>query len=217
MQRSRSAERVLAVVGAAAVLVVGIDAVSFAATGNGLILGHSNTAKKTTTLRNTGSGAALNLVTKKSTSAPFTTNAKGQVANLNASMLDGQTAGQIAAQSVSQGQGHYALIGVDGTVSESSGGITVTHTLGSGIYCVNVTGVNGNATPANVTPDYAHDTTAAFSHTQAIAEVRSNASISCSSPTAFDVVTFSAHLDTGVLTNSTFTQTDEPFSFSTPR
>jgi hypothetical protein len=208
----RSVERILAVVGASAVLVVGIDAVSYAATGSGLVLGHSNVAKKTTTIKNTGSGTVLNLVTKKSSSAPFTTNAQGQVANLNASRLDGETANQIQGQS----QGHFALIQLDGTPVESSGGISVTHTLNSGIYCIQVSGVNGSTTPANVTPDYQHDSTTAALHNQAIAEIRS-VPVSCASPTAFEVITFSQHVDTGSVGASTFAVQDQPFTFTTPR
>jgi hypothetical protein len=78
-------ERVLAVVGAMAIAVVGFDGVTYAATGSSLILGRANRASTVTTVQNTGSGAALNLVTRSSSSAPFTTNAKGRVRNLYAS------------------------------------------------------------------------------------------------------------------------------------
>ena len=81
MSRMRG-ERTLAVVGAACLLVVGFDAVTYAATGSSLLLGKVNKAGAVTTVQNTGSGAALNLLTKSTASPPFTTNAKGQVKNL---------------------------------------------------------------------------------------------------------------------------------------
>ena len=90
-------ERVLAVVGAATLLVVGFDAVTYAATGSSLILGHVNRASVATTVQNTGKGAALNLVTSNSGYPPITTNAKGLVKNLNAQYLSGLTVAQIEA------------------------------------------------------------------------------------------------------------------------
>ena len=103
MGRGRRVERVLAVVGAATVLVVGFDAVTFAATGSSLLLGRVNQAGATTTVQNTGAGAALNLVTKSVASPPFTTNAKGLVPNLRASTADrlaGLTLAQVRAGAI---------------------------------------------------------------------------------------------------------------------
>jgi hypothetical protein len=93
----RSVERVLATIGAATVLVVGANAISYAATGSSFLLGGSNTAKKVTTITNTGAGAVLNLHTKSTTSAPFTTNGKGLVGNLNSQYLGGKTLAQVQA------------------------------------------------------------------------------------------------------------------------
>lgn len=73
----------------ALVLVTCADYVSFAATGSSLILGHGNSANKITGLSRTTSGPALNLHTSTTSSAPFSTNATGKVANLNADRLDG--------------------------------------------------------------------------------------------------------------------------------
>ena len=92
---SRRVERALAVFGAATLLVVGFDAVTYAATGSSLILGHANKTSTVTTVQNTGKGAALSLLTKSPASPPFTTNAKGRVVNLNADKVDGLTAAQI--------------------------------------------------------------------------------------------------------------------------
>jgi hypothetical protein len=89
--------RVLAVVGVVALLAVSVDYVSYATTGKSLLLGKANSANKTTSIANTGTGPALTLTTKSSASAPFATNAKGKVANLNADRVDGLTATQVIA------------------------------------------------------------------------------------------------------------------------
>lgn len=62
---------------------------AYAATGGNLILGNSNTANKTTSLANTGSGAALRLVTKTGSTPPLTVSNDTKIANLNADMVDG--------------------------------------------------------------------------------------------------------------------------------
>jgi hypothetical protein len=98
MQKTKT---VLAVVGAAALLLVGFDGVTYAATGSSLLLGQINKEKTTTTLTNTGSGAVLNLKASNPKAAPFTTNATGTVKHLNAAgaanaqKLQGQTASQV--------------------------------------------------------------------------------------------------------------------------
>ena len=106
-------------VGAAAVLVVGFDAVTFAATGSSLLLGRVNQASSVTAIQNTGTGAALNLVTKSIASPPFTTNARGQVPNLyasraaNADRLGGLTLSELRT-SVSPHAGSTHLVGQPG-------------------------------------------------------------------------------------------------------
>jgi hypothetical protein len=91
----------LAVLGAATVLVVGFDAVTYAATGSSLILGRVNQSAAVTTVQNTGRGATLNLVTSSSAYPPITTNAKGLVPNLyagraaNADKIGGLTLAQV--------------------------------------------------------------------------------------------------------------------------
>jgi hypothetical protein len=93
----RSIERVLSTIGAATVLVVGLNAISYAATGSTFLLGGTNTAKKVTTIKNTGPGAVLNLQAKSSAYAPFTTNGKGLVGNLNSQFLSGKSLAQVEA------------------------------------------------------------------------------------------------------------------------
>jgi hypothetical protein len=62
---------------------------AYAATGGTLILGHTNTANKLTTLSNTASGAALRLVTHSGATPPLAVSNSTKVVNLNADMVDG--------------------------------------------------------------------------------------------------------------------------------
>jgi len=85
----------------AVILVLGFDSITHAATGNSLILGKANKAGAVTTVKNTGKGSALNLVTNSATTAPLTTKAKGMVKNFyaaraaNADTVGGLTVAQI--------------------------------------------------------------------------------------------------------------------------
>jgi len=88
---------VLTTVFVAVMLVVGIDYVSFAATGGHALLGTINKANKTTTFKRTTAGAPVTLTTKTSTSPPLATNGRGKVANLNADLLDGKDSTAFAA------------------------------------------------------------------------------------------------------------------------
>ena len=161
-------------------------------------------------MRNTGNGAALSLITKKSTFAPFTTNATGQVPNLNASKVDGVTANQI--------RGHYALISIAPSlaVSHSSGGVNVANPQ-TGIYCITVAGVNPTNTVATVTPDYFQDATTASATAvqQAIVEVDS---VPAFCPTGtFEIRTFVSHVNVAGTPASTITAQAQPFFFVTPQ
>lgn len=79
----------LTVIGAVTVLVLASNTVAIAATGKGFILGKTNAAKTTTTLKRTTAGSALSLRTKSSANAPLTVNGTGVVTNFNADKLDG--------------------------------------------------------------------------------------------------------------------------------
>jgi hypothetical protein len=147
----KSAERIAAVVGAAALLAVGVDALSVAATGKGLILGHVNSANKTTTITNTGSGAVLNLHTKKSTSPPLTTNGTGQVKNLNASQVGGQTIkgfAKIVANGTTTQQTALSLNGLKLTLSCGTNEPTVQAIAGASGSLMRGTKIGIAATPA---------------------------------------------------------------------
>lgn len=88
----RSAATTLA---AALVLVAGADLASYAATGKSLIVGHGNSAGKTTTLKNTGHGPALSLSNSKS-APPLAVSSSKMVKHLNAEKVGGKTAGQLS-------------------------------------------------------------------------------------------------------------------------
>ena len=91
----------------AVTLTIGIsDALTFAATGSSLIMGRLNTANATTTIQNTGTGAALRLTTHATTDSPIATNGKGKVTNLyadraatadNANKIGGLSVAQVKA------------------------------------------------------------------------------------------------------------------------
>jgi hypothetical protein len=91
----RHFKTILTVIGAVTVLVLAANTAAFAATGGKFVLGHKNKASKVSTLKRTTNGPALNLVTKSSSSAPFTANGLGKVTNLNADRVDGYDSSQM--------------------------------------------------------------------------------------------------------------------------
>jgi len=80
--------RLVPVLLSAALLVGAANLGAFAATGGPLLLGRSNAASKTTTLKSTGPGPALSLKSKKGT-APLKVSGSTKVAKLNADRVDG--------------------------------------------------------------------------------------------------------------------------------
>ncbi|MBJ7359306.1 hypothetical protein [Nocardioides sp.] len=91
---ARRVRGALAVIGAAAVIVGGVNVVAHAADkADTLLLGKTNKAEKSTTLKNTGKGPALKLKAKKGPA--LAVNTKDLVKNLNAELLGGSTAGQL--------------------------------------------------------------------------------------------------------------------------
>ncbi len=77
----------LAVIGAATVLVLAANTVAIAASGKGFLLGTTNKTAKPTTLQRTKPGPALSLKTKSG--PPLAVNSKKLVKNLNADTVDG--------------------------------------------------------------------------------------------------------------------------------
>ena len=75
-------------------VVVGGIGIATATNGGSLVLGQSNSATHTTTLKDT-KGSPLSLVTKKS-KPPLTVNSKALVKNLNAGELGGLSATQLS-------------------------------------------------------------------------------------------------------------------------
>jgi hypothetical protein len=78
-----------------AALFLALSGTAYAATGGTLILGNPNSANKTTSLTNTGSGAALRLVTHQGSTPPLAVSNGTKIANLNADMVDGVRASSL--------------------------------------------------------------------------------------------------------------------------
>ncbi len=194
-----------------------LGGVAYAANGGSFLLGKSNAESTTATLTNSNAkvatGAALRLVTHSATYPPFTTNAKGLVANLYAARAaSADKLGTLTATSiVAAGQGHYALFSPTGTVSRSSAGISATHPS-PGLYCVSVVGVSPAAVSAVVSPDYDTDFTNATNHTFTTAEVDSYLGVAdgCS-VSQFEIHTFTMDVSA---TPGTVTPTDVGFTFT---
>jgi hypothetical protein len=117
----------LTTVAAAAVLVTGAGLTSYAATGNAFILGHSNSAGGTTSLKNTGRGPALSLNSIKS-APPIKVNSSKMVKHLNANMVGGMTASSL------NGYDLYKLGQPGGTVSTDPHIFTIKPPVGTVAY-----------------------------------------------------------------------------------
>ena len=92
MQRLKSAVTALAV---GIVLLAALDWAAAAATGRSMVLGKWNQADQTTTLKNTKNGPALDLRANKGPA--LAVNSDKRVKKLNADMLDGKDASDLAA------------------------------------------------------------------------------------------------------------------------
>ena len=79
-----------ATLAAAALLVVGVDYATFAATGDSLILGRANSADRTTTLTTKGSGPALSLQSRPGRPS-LRVSSQAKVGSLNADRWTGET------------------------------------------------------------------------------------------------------------------------------
>jgi len=201
-------KRALTVVACTGVLVVGIDYVSMATTGQSLLLGKTNTANVVTKISNTGAGSALSLTVKSAATAPFTTNGKGKVANLyadraaSADKLGGSTLAQVrsgidaatlegntAADVSNLGMTWGRVNGANNTFS-GPGDVTVSH-AGTGLYCILVTGISSSGGRITATPDYAtDDTQVGTATTQTYVEVDSRGT-DCSAG-EFEIVAFNS-------------------------
>lgn len=88
------AKTVAAVAAITAVAVVGLDAGTYASTGDSLIIGTFNKSGKTTQLKSTGKGPALSLHARGKRPA-LKVDSRARVRKLNADRLDGKNAKQL--------------------------------------------------------------------------------------------------------------------------
>jgi hypothetical protein len=92
---------VVATMSTAALLVVGFDYTTYAVTGDSLILGHTNRAGGVTTLHRHGDGAALSLKSSGNRAPSLRVSSRARVPRLNADLLDGRHASELATRAVS--------------------------------------------------------------------------------------------------------------------
>ena len=90
----------MATAAAAALLILGIDATTYAATGDSLLLGRINQSNRATVIERTQPGPVLRLTTRSAADAPFSTNATGRVNRLNADRVDGKNASALATRAI---------------------------------------------------------------------------------------------------------------------
>lgn len=91
--------RLLTTLLAAMIVVGGLNIAAYAATGGAFILGKSNSANKTTTLKSSANGAALKLAPKAGR-PPLAVTSSQRVTRLNADQVDGQDAAALETRSV---------------------------------------------------------------------------------------------------------------------
>jgi hypothetical protein len=96
---------------ATAALVIGVDGVTYAATGQSLLLGRTNYASSTTVVQST-SGAALDLRPGRTTDAPLTVSGSGLVTHLNADRIDSLDSTQLQRKLTGSCGAHQALVGI---------------------------------------------------------------------------------------------------------
>jgi hypothetical protein len=90
----------VATVSAAALVVVGLDYTTYAVTGDSLLLGRINHADRTTTIVRHGGGVALSLKSRHG-SPSLRVSSSARVRRLNADLLDGRNATDLASRAVS--------------------------------------------------------------------------------------------------------------------
>ena len=93
--------QVVATMSAAALLVVSFDYTTYAVTGNSLLLGQRNHANSVTTLARSGHGVALSLKTSGKGTPSLRVSSSARVSRLNADLLDGRHAAELATRAVS--------------------------------------------------------------------------------------------------------------------
>jgi hypothetical protein len=114
--------------------------VTFAATGDSLILGQTNKANARTVIERTTDGAVPKLTTNSNGDAPFVTNGTGKVDNLNADKLDGHSSGYFATADLAPVAA--AVVQANGTISGSHGVDSVTWDGSFHRYAITLTGIS---------------------------------------------------------------------------
>ncbi|MCW2748258.1 MAG: hypothetical protein JWP10_1400 [Nocardioidaceae bacterium] len=147
-----SLKTVAVAAGLTVILVVGIDATSYAANGKSFLLGKSNTATKITKLKNSA-GTPLQLKAKAGY-APLKVSSPVVVTNLNADLLDGKSASDLKGELQNK-----AYVFNNTTASTTDGSIKYAFTgIAPGTYLLNYSVQMAGATGSTGSPEQAYCT-----------------------------------------------------------
>lgn len=184
----------LAVIGAATVLVLAGNTIALATTGKALIQGRVNKSPLTTTIQRTKPGPAASFRT--TSGAPFAVTSTGKVARLNADLIDGKDSGAFATnQRTAVAQ---RLIGFGQFYSTLQPGSVLPGTVsktGIGQYSIKLPGY----APGCVRPAPLVFTSASFAAVFAVSP--GSSTVCASGDTSITVMTYDK---TGALTDSGF-------------
>lgn len=164
MFRRPSIRTSLTTLAAAAILVGGANAATYAASGHPLILGHSNSAGTTTSLKNLGRGPALSLNSAKSV-PPLVVNSSKMVKHLNANKVGGLTVSQLnpavttyklgfAGQTLTNDQHLFQITAPKGNTEFTMTGIWTSDNTADTMQCL-IVDKQLLASPSDITKIYA--------------------------------------------------------------
>ena len=135
-------QKIAGLLAGCALVVVGTDAITYAGTGDSLILGKINKSGGSTTVNNLGRGPVLDLIGGKAY-PPLKVNSKKKVANLNADTVDG-----VDSTLLEPGLTRIVLAPKGSTPSSSP----VFHRISfpKGTYQAEITGIANNPTDSGI-------------------------------------------------------------------
>jgi hypothetical protein len=172
-------------------LLVALGGTAVAATGGSFLLGKANSAGTTTTLSNTGKGAALTLRTARKTTPPLSVSGnKTKIASLNADYVDGLTSSQFQRRvtgSCSDPTTSITAVLANGAVSCGNSTAALQHRVAgtcSGASSVQAVGADGSVTCVDATTGLQKRVTGACSGASSVQTVGADGTVGCVDATA---------------------------------